>query len=251
MGSNPLLDEVVVNLLTHAKKFHDANPDVAGVNPTFGYFTHHPVAPLNRKRLVGILRQVEDRSAKLGRRLKVLDLCSGGGLIATAISTMGHQVVGADLSENETQLARTFAVEASSSARFEIANLVDDKAWEKNLETALDGKPDVIVLAYALHHLPRVEQFIVRLNRWLPRSTLLVINEENPVSPTFRLKHWVRTQIQKDTETEWHRSYPEWKGLLESQGFIVSPAQGYDLIPGLATWLPSSAWSLVFTAEKR
>jgi hypothetical protein len=126
-----------------------------------------------------------------------------------------------------------------------------DSGWEASVTQVLGGKPDVITLAYALHHLPGVESFVARLTRWLDPGAMLLVNEENPRSPLFRLKHVVRTFLQHDTEEEWHRSFPEWRAMLERNGFSV-PARpvGVDLLPGLGSMWPGGCWSLVFSAEK-
>ena len=50
------------------------------VSTTYGYFTQHPVAPLNKKRLILMLEAIEARSQTLSRPLRVLDLACGGGL---------------------------------------------------------------------------------------------------------------------------------------------------------------------------
>lgn len=236
--------------LRRAAAFHAAHAVEPGVSSTFGYFTHHPVAPLNRKRLILLLDTIDRRSRELERPLRVLDLACGGGLIASAIASLGHRTLGLDLRDDEIALARQFAAEAQSSARFERADLLDDPAWEQRAEDALDGTPDAVVLAYALHHLLRVDEFVARLGAWLPPGASLVINEENPRSAIFRLKHRVRTWIQHDTDVEWHRTYDGWKQLLDAHGFSTASPAGADLLPVLGDRWPAACWSLVFTARK-
>ncbi len=234
-----------------ASSFLNRHRDEKGVGATFGYFTRHPVARLNRKRLKILLETLDSRAQALKRNLRVLDLACGGGLITSAVAEMGHRALGLDLSPEEIHLAKLFAQEEKLNGMFLQTDLLKNPDWERTAQEILGGKPDAVTLAYALHHLPEVESFIERLGRWLDPGSLLVINEENPDSPLFRLKHRIRGWIQKDTDTEWHRSFANWKQLLESRGFQVETRpQGMDLLPALPRINPEKCWSLVFTAQR-
>lgn len=240
----------VDDVLSRAGSFlsrHRAEPHV---EPTFKYFTDHPVAPLNRKRLGLLLDAIERLAAAAGRPLRVLDLACGAGIVTCAVSALGHRTHGLDLCGEEVALARRFAEEERLAGDFAVANLVEDPDWEQRAEQRLGGRPDVVILAYALHHLPRVEDFVARLGRWLQPGACLVINEENPLSPMFRLKHVVRTILQGDTDTEWHRTHRAWKNILDARGFDTSRPRGADMAPWLDTLAPGLCWSLVFTARR-
>ena len=241
----------IATVLAKANTFREKHAATPGVSSTYGYFTSHPVSPLNRKRLTLMLDAIDARARTLGRPLRVLDLACGGGLIANTIATLGHTVLGLDLRDDEIGLARAFTADVGSSARFDTADLLDDPTWEARAEAALGGKPDMIVLAYALHHFPRVEEFVARTSRWVDAGTQLLVNEENPESGIFRLKHVVRTWLQNDTDVEWHRTYGAWKDLLEQNAFATSAPKGADLLPLIAGIAPGGCWSLVFTGERR
>lgn len=248
-------DRVTKRILAHAAAFLSAHRDqekAEKIGRTYGYFVSHPVASLNRKRLRALLEALQARSATLGRPLRVLDLACGGGLITCAIAELGHRALGIDLDADELRLARSFASERGLAGEFVQMNLLEDADWEKRAEAALGGKPDVVTLAYALHHFPRVEEFVTRISGWLEPGAIVLVNEENPQSPLFRLKHRVRTWIQHDTETEWHRSYSGWRALLESNRFRFTAERpvGLDPIPLLSRLAPLSCWSLVFAAER-
>jgi 2-polyprenyl-3-methyl-5-hydroxy-6-metoxy-1,4-benzoquinol methylase len=234
-----------------ARQFPDARTRTAAAR-TFGYFTRHPVAPLNRRRLRLLLDAVEAESRKRDRALRILDLACGGGLVTAAVASLGHRTLGIELDPHEVKLAQEFNRESGLDAVFWQADLVKDPFWERTAEEILGGKPDIVLLAYALHHIPQAEYFVDRLGRWLPAGATLVINEENPASPLFRLKHEVRSWIQRDTEQEWHRTWSEWAKILERSGFQPSRPQGTDLIPAWARLGgPGRCWSLVFTATRR
>ncbi len=236
--------------LAEARALVARHPGDVRVSRTFSYFTRHPVAPLNQKRLKALLDRLACAHERLGRPPCVLDLACGGGLIANTLALVPCQILGLDLDPAEIALAREFAQNLRTDARFDTANLLDDPTWEKTAETALGGPPDFVVLAYALHHLPRVEEFVARLSRWLPPGTVLLINEENPKSPLFQLKHWARGWLQNDTDTEWHRNPSDWKELLSQHGFACSSRTGHDLIPGLGRLVPTLSWSVLFEATR-
>lgn len=241
----------VSRILTLASRFKDRQAADSSrrdaLNRSFGYFTSHPVAPLNRRRMALILEAVEAESRKKDRALRVLDLACGGGILTSLIAMQGHRTLGIELDSDEVGLAKAFNQEAGLDGMFWKTDLIGDAFWERTAEQALGGKPDVVLLAYALHHLPQVEYFVDRLGRWLEPGSSLVINEENPESPLFRLKHRVRTWIQRDTEQEWHRTLGAWVRMLENHGFRAGQVRGADLMPGLR---PENRWSLVFTATR-
>ena len=105
-------------LLLQARAFRRSHPEIAPTDRTFGYFTSHPVAPLNRKRLVKILTLLEERSERIGRKLRVLDLACGSGLITCGVAALGHKALGIDVSHEELALARWFATETGSTSEF-------------------------------------------------------------------------------------------------------------------------------------
>lgn len=244
-------DDILSEVIQHARLFSKRHMSEPGISDTYGYFTRHLAAPLNAKRLASLLKKVQAMCFAENRPLRILDIACGGGLITCAMASLGHRALGLDLSAQEIHLAKMFAAEEKMDGMFLQMDVLGNPHWEKTAEETLGGKPDVIVLAYALHHLPTVESFIERLSEWLPPTAHLLINEENPLSPMFRLKHQVRTWIQKDTASEKHRSFPDWKKLLEAHHFKVAHAPvGLDLVPALSRVKPGLCWSLVFSAER-
>lgn len=240
--------EIVKKMTQHAENFFKKHKTKQGVSQTFGYFTHHPVAPLNQKRLFLLLETLQEISKKQSGSLRILDLCCGGGLIACTLASSGHRVLGLDINPEEIALARLFAQEELLNGFFDQTDLLQNPDWELKAENALGGKPHIVVLCYALHHIFEVERLLARLSKWLPAGSVLLINEENPSSPLFRLKHWVRGYLQNDTDVEWHRTHEGWKSLLISAGFQVSQIENAaDFLPFFP---PEKQWSILFHAEK-
>jgi SAM-dependent methyltransferase len=235
------------SVLDRARKFIATHDGDEAIRDTFAYFAHHPVARLNRRRLITLVERTLDEAQRLGRAPRVLDLACGGGLIAEAIASTGAPTLGLDLNEREIALAREFA----QAAQFDTANLIGDPHWEEQVVSVLGAMPDIVVLAYALHHLPRVEAFVTRLGAWLPADALVLVNEENPRSPLFRAKHLFRTWIKRNTDEEWHRTYGGWKRLLAAAHFDVGEPVGHDPIRWLPAVKTELCWSLVFSARRR
>lgn len=240
--------------LLAARRFYDRHSTEEAVAATYGYFTHHPFARLNRKRLHLISDLVARQSSAIGRPLRVLDLASGGGLITCALAAQGHRAVGLDLSEDEIRMAKMFASEEGSDCEFAQADLVNDDDWELTAQRLLGGKPDVTTLAYALHHFPpdEVARFVSRLSKLLDEGAQVVVNEENLRSPVFRAKHWLRARIQQDTDTEWQRRPSAWRSVFSANQFAVdSPLVGADMTPIIGALAPGWSWSVLFTAVRR
>src|SRR5262249_47484931 len=91
----------VEQILKRTDAFYRRHETDAAVRRTYGYFTHHPIAPLNRRRLRHLLDDCQVQSEKLKRPLRILDLACGGGLITCAMASMGHRSLGLDLNADE------------------------------------------------------------------------------------------------------------------------------------------------------
>lgn len=231
---------------------HNSEP---GVARTFGYFVRHPVSGLNQKRLLTLLSTIQalgNKTPPPGRLLRVLDVACGAGLVTSAIASLGHRALGVELDPEEFRLARLFAQEHLLDALFIKTDVLGDAPWEKQAEDVLGGKPEIVVCAYALHHLLDADAFLQRMGAWLPSGSWILVNEENPRSPLFALKHRVRGWLQADTDQEWHRDLAGWTAALERAHFKVAEPtlQGLDPLPGLSKLSPARCWSLVFAAQK-
>ena len=89
--TDPTIEAIVDRVLEEAKAFVHENSGDPGMSHTFGYFTDHPVARLNRERLTLTLEEVAER-APGGARL--LDMGCGGGLFTAAFAASGYLLRG-------------------------------------------------------------------------------------------------------------------------------------------------------------
>lgn len=246
--SKQLNEQIVSEIYTTAHQFLKENSNEKGIQTTYGYFVAHPVAPVNKKRLTQILEEVYNFQHEQKKTLKVLDVACGGGIISSSISLLGNTVVGIDINLDEIELAVRFSKYLHVNSRFYGINVFDE-GWEEVIEKKIEGKPDVIILAYALHHFSNPEGFIDKLKKWMKPGSIIIVNEENPNSPLFRLKHRIRTIVQKDTEKEYHRTYESWRNLF-ADGFYVSKSKGIDILPLINRISPLRCWSIIFTIKK-
>ena len=60
--TDPTIEAIVDRVLEEAKAFVHENSGNLGMSHTFGYFTDHPVARLNRERLTLTLEEVAERA---------------------------------------------------------------------------------------------------------------------------------------------------------------------------------------------
>lgn len=238
-------------ILAQAKLFYEPRKTDPALASTYKYFLDHPVAPLNQKRLQLILDSIA-----ILKKKSILDLACGGGLITSAIAGLGVNAIGLDIDEREIQTARQFASTISGNAKFESCDFINGDKGKELTEQLLQKKPDLVVLGYALHHFKNPELVLEKLSAWLEPGSVLLVNEENPCSPLFRLKHFIRGVIQKDTDIEFHRSFNEWVTLCARYGFELLPLFGRqlrsaDMFTFIARLTPSLSWSIVFALEKK
>lgn len=243
-------DKYTEEVLIAAHNFYLNQQDKKVANSTFGYFTDHPVAPLNKKRLKTIIQKIIEIQKQKKRPLIIADLACGAGLISNALSGIGNNVIGIDLNVKEIILAQQFTKTLGHNTQFLRADLLNGE-WKEKAEKTLKGKPDIIILAYALHHLERVDKIIGELSNWLEKGSVLLVNEENTFSPLWRIKHFIRTLIQKDTHLEHHKSFNKWQEILAKNNFRTTFYRGVDPFPPFESLLPNVCWSIVFTATKK
>lgn len=245
------MTDIVLEVVSAARRYFQKNQTLKpGITLSYKYFTDHPIAPLNHKRTQEILEHSNAISnSNRSKRMTILDFACGGGIISTVLGKAGFSVVGIDLDRQEIALAKDFSTSLGlKNMTFIVASTT--QPWEKKVLATLATKPDIYLFAYALHHFEDVEVFIKRLSTFAKKGSYLVINEENPNSVLWRLKHAVRTVIQKDTDVEHQRTPDGWDQLLKKHGFKLVRYTGVDFLP---PWLVRKKyeWSYIMTYVKK
>jgi SAM-dependent methyltransferase len=200
-----------------------------------------PLARFRRARLLHVMRALAKHSSEVGRPLRILELSCGAGWTTCAFATQGHRALGIDPSPELIRVGRLFAQESKLDGVFLQGDPLN-ASWEKAAQETLGGKPDVIYLANALHRFPEASALVERLHERLAPGGQLLISEENPRSPAFKV---IRGAGQH------HKPFEDWKRLLELKGFSVDERpQGIDPLPGMSRVKPDKCWSIVFKARR-
>jgi 2-polyprenyl-3-methyl-5-hydroxy-6-metoxy-1,4-benzoquinol methylase len=135
-------------------------------------YTDYHRFPGGRKRLRVIMELGERRSRKLGRRLRVLDVGCGNGSNSFPLASLGHHLLGIDISAesiHHASLKNSFP-----NARFLVHNL---------LEKSLDETFDLVLCSEVLEHLPNPEPLLLAMARILEPGGLLLITVPNGYGP--------------------------------------------------------------------
>jgi 2-polyprenyl-3-methyl-5-hydroxy-6-metoxy-1,4-benzoquinol methylase len=125
-----------------------------------------------RKRLREIVRLCEQKSRQLGRRLKVLDIGCGNGSNSLPVASLGHYLLGIDISSESVEYANDR--NPFPNARFMIHNL---------MEHPLSEKFDLIICSEVLEHLPDPRPMIRAMAEVLEAGGLVVITVPNGYGP--------------------------------------------------------------------
>lgn len=118
---------------------------------------------------------------RLSPALSVLDLGTGSGALALALSERGHDVTGFDFSAKLLRRAKRLV----PRARFETRDI-----------TRLSGVPDrsydVVTMAYVLHGMPpRHRQDVLRAAARIARHRVLVVDYRRPGTLFTQLIEWI------------------------------------------------------------
>jgi cyclopropane fatty-acyl-phospholipid synthase-like methyltransferase len=130
------------------------------------------------------MRWLQDLSARLDGRSRVLDLGCGNGVPVARELAQRHDVLGVDISERQIDWAR----ESVPEATFRVADAAE-----------LDFEPasfDAIVSLYMLGHVPRSEHaaLLERMRAWLRPGGYLLLSVEEEDDPD-NVREWLGTPM--------------------------------------------------------
>ena len=137
-----------------------------------------------RKRLRVIVEHCEHRSRQLGRRLNVLDVGCGNGSNSLPLASLGHHLLGIDISPESVKYADDR--NPFSNARFMVYDLT---------KQLLSEKFDLVVCSEVLEHLTDPGPLVRAMAEALEPGGLLVITVPNGYGPREvlgRIEHHLR-----------------------------------------------------------
>ena len=118
-------------------------------------------------RMTYILDQINNRDIK---KLKILDVGCGGGIICEPLARLGAQVTGLDFSPNNIKAAKLHSIK----------NKLKINYINKDIEKSkLDEKFDLILMFEVLEHLDNWQKTIKKIKKNLNKNGLIIISTIN------------------------------------------------------------------------
>ena len=135
-------------------------------------YTDYHLFSGGRKRLRLIVSTCEQLSRQLGRRLSVLDVGCGNGSNSLPVASLGHELLGIDISPKSIEYAS--GRNPFPKARFKFHDLAEEPLSEKF---------DFLVCSEVLEHLPDPGPLVRAMTEVLEPGGLLIITIPNGYGP--------------------------------------------------------------------
>ena len=153
-----------------------------------------------------------------GRNLTILDVGCGSGVLAKKLSSMGHQIDGITISQNEYDVAKHFLV----------------KTYIHNLENGLPAEMiysqyDYVICSHVLEHIVYPDKLLKDIYRVLKPGGFLIVALPNIMHYKSRLKLMIGDFVYEDAGI-WDNTHVKWytfnsaKKLLNDYGFFIELA---------------------------
>lgn len=159
----------------------------------------------------------------------VLDVATGGGHVANALSPLVKQVTAFDLTEEILSVAKSFMKEN------EIDNVDFIQGDAENMPFA-DGIFDMVTCRIAAHHFPNITHFIKGVARVLkPGGTFLLVDN---VSPENNELDVFCNQVEQKRDHSHYRAWKksEWLKMLEEEGFTIEEWHRFTKVTEFESW---------------
>lgn len=172
--------------------------------------------------------------AAMGRYQWALDLGTGAGFTAFAMSPFSEQVLATDIAPEMVAEAQRLAAERG------LENVRPMMAESSALPFTADSL-DAVTCRQAAHHFPSVGDFLGEVWRVLKPDAPLILSD--PVSPgDSALASWMHDiEMRRDASHQRDLTVHEWYGLLEETGFELTHAFDTKVHLEFNDWVVRSA----------
>lgn len=152
----------------------------------------HDITPIRVK----YIQEVINKSSL--KKIKILDIGCGGGLVAQELSKLGANVTGLDFIEGNIKLAKENAKKNNLKINFKVED------FEKN---KISSKFDVIIIFEVLEHLNDWEKFLKKIRMNMKKNGVLIIStiNKNLISKFFAID--IAENLLKWIPTNTHNYY--------------------------------------------
>ncbi|MFI5283924.1 MAG: class I SAM-dependent methyltransferase [Candidatus Dormibacterales bacterium] len=179
------------------------------------------------ERLLEVLELAQPRKDDLA-----LDVATGTGNTAFALTPHVRSVVGLDLTREMLSVARRVAAERA------ISN-VDWVLGDAGRLPFPDATFDLYTVRAAPHHFPDVDSFLAEALRVLRPGHVAVIVDCAPPAPANKVLHGV--EVRRDPSHVRSLTVDEWVARLERAGFQVETAAARELDWDYGEWMNTMA----------
>ena len=135
----------------------------------------HKIKPIRIKYIF------DNLGPKSNKKLKILDLGCGGGLVCEPLAKLGHNVTGIDFVEKNINAAKLHAKNNNLNIQY----------YTQNIDhLSLSTKYDLIIMFEILEHLDDWEKTLIKIKKYLKKDGTLIVStiNRNIISYFFAIK---------------------------------------------------------------
>lgn len=114
------------------------------------------------------------------KKLKILDYGCGVGTISLYLASLGHDVIGLDVSKNAIKMARASAKSLKiKNAKFFILNKLDCNKMKKAF--------DLVLMIEVIEHVPNDKKVMKEVSNYLKKNGYLILTTPSIEAPLYKL----------------------------------------------------------------
>lgn len=149
-------------------------------------------------------------------KMKILDLGTGSGYLSFAVAERcpGTEITGLDIVEKALENNRKTAVDKK-------LDNISFVSYDGMNFPFSDGKFDMVISRYSLHHFPEIQKSIQEVSRVLKSDGLFFISDPTPNADDSQRFVDAYMQLKKDGHIKFY-TIEEWKNICEKSGLVLT-----------------------------